>query len=360
MMYDLIIIGSSPASLIYALNAKNEGNKVVIIDNSDKIGGVWKKIYTKFGDEFELGPHLIANNPDAYEYIEEYLGCKMVETTPDPDIIFYLPGLKFVRLNWRLRFLYFLAIYFYNLITRQDPIRRKSIWKTKVCNTVKESIFLRNTKFKYPLYGSQIILDSLEKKLTQDNIDIVLNQHIQNITNEGEIVLVKTQNTEYEAKKILLTSNSHGFQLIDSKSEEICLEHIFREHHVYYMKFSGTKACKTSYTQIYTDKVCIRRIQDVTPYQNNTKEDEVLLAVHIKDKKYMDTDRIVNDLKNLKIIDKTAILMNSEFKTYKSHSLVQTSVEKIKRELNNVEYLDTSDLAVNLSNYLYKHRTGAT
>ena len=49
---DVIVIGSSPVSLIEATYLAIQGNTVAIIDSADQIGGAWKM--------FDLGLHFFS------------------------------------------------------------------------------------------------------------------------------------------------------------------------------------------------------------------------------------------------------------------------------------------------------------
>jgi len=78
--YDCVFIGSSPISLFEALYQHDSGKKVLIVDESEKCGGVWKTIEMCGVEHVDIGCHEIGNNPVLKEFLEVYGGCHMIST----------------------------------------------------------------------------------------------------------------------------------------------------------------------------------------------------------------------------------------------------------------------------------------
>lgn len=76
--FDCILIGSSPATLFEALYQAHSGNKVLVLEASDRLGGAWKSIDICGITNADGGCHEIGNNPLIKEYLETYIGCKTV------------------------------------------------------------------------------------------------------------------------------------------------------------------------------------------------------------------------------------------------------------------------------------------
>lgn len=350
--YDYVIVGSSPACLLHALAQAEDGKTVAVIDNSTEIGGVWKKVYTKNGDAYELGPHLIANNPKAYAHIEQTIGCAMLPVNPTPNIVFYLPVVGYIHLNWRLRFLYFLPLFFYGLLKGRDRKWLKAVWHNKICNTIKQSLCFSNIDFRYPKGGSQTILDMLLMRLKDRDVDIILGTHIDRLDHTQAGVFLTVGETKITAGHVAITSNTCGLSIHDNVHGTMDMNHKKRVHHMVYMKLSGVKKSQVSYTQFYTSKTVVQRVQDVTPYQGKTAPGECLLVIQLRSAlETSDANWIIGDLKTLKIIPHSAQILDAEFKTYTTQCLLGDDHQKLDQRLLNITCLDTNDLAVNLDQF---------
>ena len=78
--YDCIFIGSSPISLFEALYQNAAGKRVLIIDEAERCGGVWKSIDVCGVEHVDIGCHEIGSNKNLREFLEVYAGCQMVDT----------------------------------------------------------------------------------------------------------------------------------------------------------------------------------------------------------------------------------------------------------------------------------------
>jgi hypothetical protein len=89
--YDCIIIGSSPICLFEALYQYGSGKKVLIVDESESCGGVWKSIEICGIENVDVGCHEIGNNKHLREFLEVYAGCQMVSTGTN-DCFYFSKG----------------------------------------------------------------------------------------------------------------------------------------------------------------------------------------------------------------------------------------------------------------------------
>ena len=82
-MYDYLIVGSGLFGAIFAYEAKRRGNKVIVIDKRNHIGG---NIYTEnIGgiQVHEYGAHIFhTNNKDVWNYIQRFAEFNRYTNSP--------------------------------------------------------------------------------------------------------------------------------------------------------------------------------------------------------------------------------------------------------------------------------------
>lgn len=76
--FDIVVIGSSPVSLIDALYEHHSGKRVMILEEKGSCGGAWKYIDVCGIPHVDLGCHLIGADKMTQKFLEEYIGCKLV------------------------------------------------------------------------------------------------------------------------------------------------------------------------------------------------------------------------------------------------------------------------------------------
>jgi hypothetical protein len=86
MIFDRVIIGTSPIAMLTAIKSAQDGFKTAVLEKegNDYIGGAWKTINVKDLGEVECACHLIEFYDGAYEIIEKISGVKFVNLEPQP------------------------------------------------------------------------------------------------------------------------------------------------------------------------------------------------------------------------------------------------------------------------------------
>jgi hypothetical protein len=69
--YDIIIVGTSPISILKYLKEKEKTNSILIIEKEKSIGGLWKSISTEKLEKIEIACHLIEYYHGVYETLEK-------------------------------------------------------------------------------------------------------------------------------------------------------------------------------------------------------------------------------------------------------------------------------------------------
>lgn len=76
--FDVVVVGSSPIPLLEALYQHHIGKRVLILEEASECGGAWKSIHICGLYPIDLGCHTIGQDKQIKQFLEEYVGCKMV------------------------------------------------------------------------------------------------------------------------------------------------------------------------------------------------------------------------------------------------------------------------------------------
>jgi len=85
--FDEIVIGSSPLMLLIARDAALRGARVLLLDDGDLPGGMWKVVTLRSGAKCECACHLIEDFPMIYDYLGRVTGSRFELLDPQPDRI---------------------------------------------------------------------------------------------------------------------------------------------------------------------------------------------------------------------------------------------------------------------------------
>jgi hypothetical protein len=82
---DVVVVGTSPISLLEALYRHYSGDRVLIVEEAKECGGAWKSIAICGVPHADLGCHTIGQNLQLMDFLREYVGCNMV-SMDHPDL----------------------------------------------------------------------------------------------------------------------------------------------------------------------------------------------------------------------------------------------------------------------------------
>lgn len=85
--FDVIVVGTSPISMIEALYRYHSGKSVLIVDDGNVCGGAWRSIDVCGVQHVDLGCHQLWSDASMAKFLEEYVGCHIV-SLDDPHLDF--------------------------------------------------------------------------------------------------------------------------------------------------------------------------------------------------------------------------------------------------------------------------------
>jgi predicted Rossmann fold flavoprotein len=171
--YDVIIVGAGPSGMISAIKAKEKYNKVLIIEQLDKIA---MKLKASGGGR-----------------------CNLTNTLSVDDFI------NSFGKNGRFMFDALNILNNKNLIEFFDSIGLKT--------AIKDGFRV------FPAtHSSQSVIDAFEKRLLDLDVDIVCNTKIEDITKDKDEFILYSKDSKYISKKVILSTGGFGFSTLGGNS----------------------------------------------------------------------------------------------------------------------------------------------
>lgn len=296
--FDVIVIGSSPFSLLEALYHHRIGNKVLILEQDSVCGGAWKSIDICGIEHVDLGCHLIGNDPLLLHFLEDYVGCDMVSMNnplaPPDNNGFYLKRGCFQMIDHLLQ-----------LIKKTDI--------QLLSNHQVEKIFID------PL---QLFATAWTKEKTFTTSKVIIPYH-------SDIKIVKDPAASPPANDKWKAKYYHLYVLI----KDATLPRFSYQNG----KISGAS-----------------RMMNLTHFANLTESGKQLIVFQTSAKPQKGTDkRLIDELKNKNLIDSSAQILLSDTYVYEQAPRNYQLIPTHSRESLIFEILDTGHIQ-NLSKYIPK------
>lgn len=342
MVYDSIIIGTSPISAIEALYRNHRGEKVLLIDEKETFGGAWTAIKHNDLPDLEIGCHIWSIHKGAFEFLEKFLDLDLIPLSPQPKL---LKSGKEIPYDWKMN-----AITAKRVITNLRTLNFGNFIEDAQSPAFRVSIL--PSKYLYPSNGATQLRDRLLDKLKQTNIDLKLGEHISNLKVESEQIILRNDKNEFRSKKVGLTSlstldsfevNNQPYELSSRKVDYIHLHLIVK----------NGKAKDFSYIRFIDDET-IHRISDIT-YQlkgsDYHKTENIVVLVGIFPEAYYSKEiQVLTDEVKQKLIDHGYLNNNCEVSSaypnvFPSYYGNKDMLKLLEKQANGkIEVLHSTDL----------------
>ena len=269
--YDCIIVGSSPFSIFEALYQSCSGQKVLIIEEADRIGGAWKTITICGVDHADLGCHQIGHDLKIKEFLEEYVGCKLV-----------------------------------SLDHPNEPYDPKS-----------------SPNGYYFSKGCQELIDHLVQLIAHSNVEIQTCTKVENVVIDtvNKTAQVETNRHFYSTKKLIVTPMS-CVKLTPTQSPQY-----FPKSKYYHLYMLIQDPNPSAFTYYYSVAPGMSRLMNLTPFigLEQTGGQLIVIQTHDEQNLYKENE-LLESLKSLQLLSPGAYILKSEPYIYESGSLYQSLI----------------------------------
>jgi hypothetical protein len=348
-VYDYVLIGSGPISIIESIFLNSKKKSVLIVDDKKQLGGAWVTTDLGLYGKLEIGCHIWSYNKNAYDFLKEFLQLKLIKLEPQP---FFLKNKSKIPYDYK------------NAITTI-----KGVFKILIkmqFRFLKEYLKLPSSRvpiipksYLYPKGGARDFQESLEKKIRNSNVEIKLNSKIKGLSkNENYWVVELLNGDKIKAKKVIMTSTS-SIKYIECRDVKLELEHSITNYTHYHIVIKGNLANLCSYIRVL-DHEFIHRISDVTyQLESGLPDDTSVFLVGVFEDK-LDKEEAVLVSEMLKYFQNIEIVnVDSQVIYYKKNKFKTTYIDGIQKSIINnmdtdLELLHTTDLIYGIHNRLPK------
>lgn len=302
--YDVVVVGTSPISILEALYHSHCGEKVLMLEEEATCGGAWRTIDICGISGVDLGCHLIGNDEMVGQFLEKYVGCDL-RSLENPQLSY-------------------------------DPRHASP------------------TLGFYPSRGCCEMMENLLKLLHQSSVVLLLNTKLESVYIDlgREHVVFKTSYGKQTTAKIILTPNTcFVIENAPSFAKELKPKET-NSHHLYLLIDDPTPwrfTYKCSAFSGYT------RLMNLTPFLDLENQGLQLIALQtlMAPKPFQDEECLEN-LKKHELIDPSARLICSESFTYTQHVKRPSPIHHLSKEMKAFfEVLETGHL-LNIGKYAPK------
>ena len=369
--YDLLVISSSPLMILEAAKYSEQGYKVGVFDDRERIGGAW---YVKdlFGyKNVEVGCHFIYNNNEVYDYLDQIDSYKLEVMNPQPTIIISGVNKKPKEKRGRMaNFKFAMKSFFFKdktLSCRQMQVVTgiREMFQQRSPKRFFQGLkrFFKYTPYKYFKKGCGEFMANIQQLIERKGLEMHYNSRINNVVIDpgvGGSTVVNGQEVKF--KKLLLSKHVKFDSLkINEKVEEYERTPWRKKHFV--MHVQGQLKRKFSYVDVVNDPI-LKRVSDVGAYCDGIDDQHQLLCCDTTeevDANYENDEikeMIFERLKELKFVSADSILLDHFVEKFISDYTPKEKIEELYKESEGVIIsIDTGDLGKSI--HMYKEDWGA-
>ena len=309
MIYDCILIGSGPVNLIEAMFLSKQGKKVLVLEQSEYIGGAWGKVPLRKGlPDFQLGCHIWDVEPRAFKFLSEFLDMKLLRMKPQPEFVF--KGVK-LPYDWKN-----LLFYIRGKLSPKSGKESVSLNKARIIPA----------KYIYPEGGSLQFIDRLLDKVKDFGIEIKTGIKI-NKLEIADFTKAISESEVFDTKEIVITSVSQLNSISKNGAEFKFPKPQLVDYIHGHLLVNDVTATKFSYARLPGNPL-IHRISDETDHVINhgidMKGKKLILAGVYPELYHKATEEelaimVMENLQKRKYISKGATLSSHHWNVFPTH-----------------------------------------
>jgi hypothetical protein len=358
-MYDLVIIGSSPIALLEALSRSDNGQRVAVVDKSERIGGAWSLVDVFGWKGVEISAHIMRDWEGGYRYLQSYLDLKLEAVVPQPAIAVIRNNKLRVKYQYNKRWI-IEAVNFLDDLGKLDQL--SAMFKSPRASLINPILSilhynLRDLKngfprVKYPVGGSRELVNILEKQCREKSVDLLSGVTAESFSvgTGGGYASIRCNDRALETRKIGFTRNSVLNEVfIDGDRLDIEADPLETTHlYLWFTDFKGPG--KFSFLNLKNDDY-FHMISDVTRYSDKPSDvpgDSRLVVAWLNADSVQnreDANRHFQHLCGLGLLPARAKLHDWEKRHFALNNLTDASIKKLTSlEGCPFEYLETGDL----------------
>lgn len=345
------------------------GQRTLVVDEADKVGGAWRECSAMGIDGVEIGPHVITFNADTYDYFARELGIEMTALHPVPVYLLKTPfGL--LRLPYHLSpFVSYLAVpyhFFANAAyrARLSELREEYLGRLgdALRLTCRWLFSAQAPRLLYPRGGTVELMRSITTELEGAGVEIALGTRVQSLRRCADgSVLAELGDRTVHAGHVLMTVHQHLEKIADNVGEH-ALALAPRRHTILHMLIKSALPQRITFALAKRNPV-FNLISKIAPYLPEPLDpDRRLLAVRLVNwdvpRDRAEVEKFVRSLRESTIIAPDAELLDFQFSEYDQTCLTRESQALVRRILGqSVTILRSTNFANSIGDQVKRWRT---
>jgi hypothetical protein len=365
LVYDVVVLGSSPVCLIEAIHRARGGDTVVVLDRATAVGGAWRTVETFGIQDVEISTHIMRPFRRGYRYIESTLQIPMLVMRPQP---FWVLD-KFGLLPRRTKYAHTWNIVFYRtiakLFTREGikqiirnpktnllgPIATGFIW-------IWRHLRIGAPLVKYPIGGAPSFIRKLHGLASQAGVEIHTGTAVRSLFVDvvGRRVVLNTDSGAIVAAHLYMTPQAH-IEQIESTNKQLLLSPQKADSTHLHMIINDPAERSFSFARFQSCSIYFM-VSDISDYAKDFYQAHPgckLIAAWCRDGFTGSRDAIDRALESLKehgLVGPGARIIDYRASTYASKTLTAEECRSIKDMFGDfIEVLETDNLTLNISDY---------
>ena len=350
MVYDALIIGSSPLMLLEAFYLTVSGKKVLIVEKRDNLGGAWSLLDFFEHKSVESGCHIWYRDKKVYDFLKNDLGLNLEPFSPQPTIV-----INNKRYPYKFKTLI-------NLSTSIRTFKGVSRIIRSLKSIKDESSIV--SKYYYPKQGSVELMKKLFMIVERMDIKIMKQSEVERIDlKNGQVSVTINKGEKIDCKEVVAASHSELGEVHYKGKVKVIKNNLENSNYNIHMLIEGGLERTFSYIHVFGNDKLIR-VGDLS-FQLNEGIGNSLVCLQINPSLFEENGEseetvliALEELKRQKIISENAKLLKYKFSNYTCQYRNFEETIEVKSKLGSqVRFLNTINLIYSIGREMDRWKT---
>lgn len=256
-MYDSIVVGSGPISILEALHLDASGRNVLLIEEAPQLGGAWGTIqWDQDLPALEIGCHIWDVDQEVYQFLRDYLKLELTPLSPSPQIHAGNLKVHYGRKN--------LLIAGKNALSAARRGNAGSF--AKQSGMALKSIRFSPPKYEYPAGGATALMLALQAKLNTSQVEVRTSVQLESLRIHESGVAIQLNGDTIESQEVVMTTFTRpgNITLPDGKAFQLREDEMPKRRFIHFhLELDDEGGKPFSYLRIMQHPI-IHRVSDVT------------------------------------------------------------------------------------------------
>ena len=367
--FESIFIGTSPVMMLEAAFQAKTGKRVLMIENSDQVGGAWKTFDMGEIKNVDYGCHIINPIEACYEFLNQYCSIEMEKMEPQPMSVYpgakvSLPmGTRSVVIHRIKRRMFGLAKCLFKAEFRGayiEILRLKSLFKNYI-----SKLYSNVKPYQYPIHGAADMVQKIFQLTENSGVKIHLKEEVLSIHVEANNCYLKTGEKKYKTEKLFISSGTTFKELIIDK-QQVPIKDVIRLFPHVFLEIEDKGPAKSEFTYLYvSEHPYVDRVHDVTKHVSHSQNTRKIMVALKPEMDVDDVDeRIISEIKKMleafSYVSESSRIISQKKYAYSVNYMNETALDYYRKMSNGViDFVLTTNIAASIGMYADRWKEGS-